>query len=99
VMEALASALPVVAFDTAAASEHVVDGVSGRLVAPGDEGAFIAAVAALVAPGVALEPMGAAALTAARRATWPDVLARFEARLVETVHAQQAPPARIAIVA
>ena len=37
VMEALASGLPIVSFAAAAAAEHVGDGVSGRLVAPGDE--------------------------------------------------------------
>ena len=45
VMEALASALPVVSFAVAAAAEHVDDGVSGQLVAAGDEAAYIAAVA------------------------------------------------------
>ncbi len=39
VLEALASGLPVVSFAVAAAAEHVDDGVSGRLVAPGDEAA------------------------------------------------------------
>jgi glycosyltransferase involved in cell wall biosynthesis len=99
VMEALASSLPVVAFAVAAAAEHVQDGVAGRLVAPNDEAAFIAAVAALALPGAVSEPLRAAALAAARRATWPEVLARFEARLEDTVHAPEAPPARIPVVA
>src|SRR5450755_2320440 len=87
VMEALASGLPVVSFAVAAAAEHVDDGISGRLVAPGDEAAYMAALASLVDLSVALEPMRVAALAAARRATWPEVLARFEARLEDTVHA------------
>jgi glycosyltransferase involved in cell wall biosynthesis len=99
VMEALASGLPVVSFAVAAPAEHVEDGVSGRLVAPGDEAAFLAAVGALTAPGVALDPMRVAALAAARRATWPEVLARFEARLEDTVHATEAPAARVPVVA
>jgi glycosyltransferase involved in cell wall biosynthesis len=99
VMEALASGLPVIAFDTAAPSEHVVDKVSGRLVAPGDEHGFIAAVAGIVDRGVDLAPMRAAALDAARRASWPEVLARFEARLADTLHAPEAPPAHVAVVA
>ena len=61
-------ALPVVSFAVAAAAEHVADGVSGRLVAPGDEAAFIAAVESLAAPAQPLAPMRAAALAAARRA-------------------------------
>jgi hypothetical protein len=43
--------------------------------------------------------MRTAALAAARRATWPEVLARFEARLEDTVHAPEAPPSRVPVVA
>jgi len=99
VMEALASALPVVSFGVAAPAEHVADGISGRLVAAGDEAAFIAAVAALTAPGSAIESMRKGALAAAHRATWPEVLARFEARLEDTVHAPETPPSRVPVVA
>ena len=99
VLEALASGLPVVSFAVAAAAEHVVDGVSGRLAAPGDEAAFIAAVAAIADPATRLEPLRAAALAAARRATWPEVLARFEARLEDTVHASEATSAHVPVVA
>ncbi len=99
VMEALASGLPVVAFDCAAAAEHVGDGSSGRLVVPGDEAGFIAATASLaVAPG-SLQAMRDAAVAAARRATWDEVLERFEARLQDTVDALQASPAAVAAVA
>jgi len=99
VMEALASALPVVSFGVAAPAEHVDDGVSGRLITPGDEAAFIAAVVAITERGAALAPMRAAALAAARRATWAEVLERFEARLEDSVHAPEAPSARIPAVA
>jgi glycosyltransferase involved in cell wall biosynthesis len=99
VLEALASGLPVVSFATAAAVEHVDDGVSGRLVAAGDEAAFIAAAASLTAAGGSLEPMRAAALAAARRASWPEVLMRFEARLEDTIHALETSPGRVAVVA
>jgi glycosyltransferase involved in cell wall biosynthesis len=99
VMEALASALPVVSFAVAAAAEHVDDGSSGRLVAAGDEAAYLAAVQAITDPSLALAPMRAAALAAARRATWPEVLARFEARLEDTVHALEAPTPRVPVVA
>ena len=86
-------------FSVAAAAEHVADGVSGRLVAPGDEAAFVAAVESLTAPGSSLESMRAAALAAARRATWPEVLARFEARLEDTVNALETPQSRVPAVA
>jgi glycosyltransferase involved in cell wall biosynthesis len=100
IMEALASALPVVSFDCAAAAEHVGDRLSGRLVVPGDEAAFIAAVRelALAAPQT-LAPMRAAAVAAARRASWDEVLARFEARLLDTIDAFEATPSRVPVVA
>jgi glycosyltransferase involved in cell wall biosynthesis len=46
-LEAMASGLPVVAFDYAAAREHIHDGVSGRSVAFGDSAAFVQAAALL----------------------------------------------------
>ena len=100
VMEALASALPVVAFDCAAAAEHVDDRRSGRLVVPGDEAGFMAEVRELaLASSQALAPMRDAALAAAQRAGWPEVLARFEARLQDTVDASETTPARVPLVA
>jgi len=100
VMEALASGLPVVAFDCAAAAEHVVDRQSGRLVVPGDEAGFIAAVRDLAAVSPpALAPLRAAAVAAARRATWDEVLARFEARLQDIVDAPEETSVRVPVVA
>ena len=99
VMEALASGLPVVAFDCAAAAEHVVDGRSGRVVVPGDEDAFIAAAAALAVAPHELQPMRDAAVAAARRATWDEVLERFESRLQDTVDAAEPSPEHVPAVA
>jgi len=48
-LEAMASGLPVVAFDYAAAREHIHNGVSGRTVAFGDSGAYIQAASQLAA--------------------------------------------------
>ena len=93
VMEALASGLPVVAFDSAAAAEHVADGVSGRLVSPGDERRLRSPPWRCAEPRRLLATMRDAAVAAARRATWDEVLARFEARLQDTVDALETPPA------
>jgi glycosyltransferase involved in cell wall biosynthesis len=100
VMEALASGLPVIAFDCAAAAEHVDDRLSGRLAIPGDEAAFIAAARelALASPQM-LAPMREAAVAAARRAGWGEILARFEARLQDTIDASEATPAGVPVVA
>lgn len=99
VLEALASGLPVVAFDCAAAAEHVGDGASGRLVVPGDDAGFIAATAAFAVAPATLQPLRDAAVAAARRATWDEVLERFEARLQDTVDALQASPSAVHVVA
>ena len=99
VLEALASGLAVVSFDCAAAAEHVVDGVSGRLASPGDDAGYIAAACDLALAPRALASYGVAAIAAARRASWDDVLARFEARLVDTVDALETSPAPVPVVA
>jgi glycosyltransferase involved in cell wall biosynthesis len=99
VMEALASGLPVVSFNCAAAAEHVDDGISGRLAVPGDEAGFIAATAAFAVAPSGLHSFREAAVAAARRATWDEVLERFEARLQDTVDADQASPAAVPVVA
>jgi glycosyltransferase involved in cell wall biosynthesis len=86
-LEALASGLPVIAFDAAAAAEHVDDCGSGLLVPPGDERAFIASVCSLAWQHRHLASVRDQARRSALKAHWPDVLARFEAHLVETVAA------------
>jgi len=93
-LEALASGLATVAYDTAAAAEHVREGVSGWLAAPepspaAADAAFhdaLARAAALAAwrPG---SPVREAAREAALRADWPSVLQRFEQRLCITADA------------
>ena len=98
-LEALASGLPVVAFDTAAASEFVVNRLNGRLVKPGDDAAFIVAAGLLASLHGELEPMRVAAREAAMRADWPSVLARFEAQLLEVADAAEPPEAKAACVA
>lgn len=100
VLEALASGLPVVAFDTAAAAEYVVDGESGRLVAVGDRAAYVDAVRGLaLTPAPIRDREREAARRSALRTTWPDVLARFESRLVATVLGHEASRARLPVVA
>ena len=93
------SGLPVVSFNCAAAAEHVDDGISGRLAVPGDEAGFIAATAAFAVAPATLQSFREAAVAAARRATWDEVLERFETRLQDTVDAFQASPAPVPVVA
>jgi len=83
-LEALASGLPVVAFDTAAAADHVDDCDNGLLAPVGDERAFVAAVCSLAWQYRHLGAVRAHARRAALKANWTDVLARFEGLLAET---------------
>ena len=98
-LEALASGLPVVAYEVAAAAEHVRHGVDGLLVAPGDAGAFEGAVMRLASRPLRLAAMRDHAVEAARRVRWDDVLARFDAFLNETAHGRQAPAETPVLVA
>ena len=63
-LEALASGVPVVAYDYGAAREHVADGVHGRLVRLGDADAFVGAAAELGADPARRETMRRAARSA-----------------------------------
>jgi glycosyltransferase involved in cell wall biosynthesis len=82
-LEALASGLAVVAIDLAAASQHVSHGVSGLLVPPDDEEAFIRTAIRAAEMGELLAPMRHAARQAALQARWEQVLGRFEQRLAQ----------------
>ena len=98
-LEALASGVPVVAYDTAAAAEHVVSGRSGCLVEPGDATGFERAVIALATDPARIEAMRPHALDAARKARWDEVLAGFESALRATIDAHRGVSAADAIVA
>ncbi|MGX0902386.1 glycosyltransferase involved in cell wall biosynthesis [Roseovarius sp. MBR-79] len=76
-MEALAARVPVVATRIAGVAELVEDGVSGRLVAPGDVRALRAALAEVLGDGTLRAGMGAAGrarvvaeFDSAREAAW-----------------------------
>ena len=83
-LEALASGLPVIAFDAAAAADHVSDCDNGLLVPVGEEKAFIASACSLAWQHQQLGMMRAQARRAALRLNWADVLNRFESALLET---------------
>jgi glycosyltransferase involved in cell wall biosynthesis len=80
---AMASGLPVVAFDDAVARDRIRHGVSGCLAGFGDEEAFLAETRALMRGRGSWTLMGAAARAAASGFDWSRVLARWEADLLE----------------
>ena len=88
-LEALACGLPVVAFDVAAAAEHVTDRENGSLVSPGDGPGFVIATSLLTSRHAELDAMRREARRAALRADWHTVLRGFEARLADVVHAHE----------
>jgi glycosyltransferase involved in cell wall biosynthesis len=100
VLEALASGLPVLAFDAAAAQEHVEHGRSGLLVPLGDTAGFEAAMASLMQRlSHGGEAMGAAALQTARGLGWAATMTLFEAQLQEAAHAGRTVSAPTPLVA
>lgn len=81
-LEAMASGLPVVAYDYAAAAAHVRHGLHGLLAPLGQDEAFVELASELVAMHHArperFREMGARARTAARSLDWNAIVSRFE---------------------
>jgi len=98
-LEALASGLPVVAFEMAAAGEYVDDCVNGLLADPADEAGFVAAVCTLAWQHEHLPEMGQHAREAALRARWDDALMRFEAHLADALSTAASESAEVACAA
>jgi glycosyltransferase involved in cell wall biosynthesis len=82
VTEAMASGLPVVAFDRAAASELIEDGVNGMLAPVDDPAAFVARSVAAARDAALRRQLARAALDTARTLGWDAVIDRFESELL-----------------
>ena len=89
--EALASGLPVVAFDHAAAAQLIADGVDGARVPFGDERAFVHAAIALAGDGARRERYGRAARARALELDWESIVQRFESVLAAAIRQSAAP--------
>ncbi|AMR66236.1 glycosyltransferase family 4 protein [Aquipseudomonas alcaligenes] len=81
VLEALASGLAVVAFDQAAAAQHIRHGHNGALATPGDEAAFIEAARWLLEDTESLRRVRLNARQHAGKQGWPAIVERFESLL------------------
>jgi glycosyltransferase involved in cell wall biosynthesis len=90
-LEALASALLVVAFRSGAAAVHIEDCSSGVLVENGDDQGFIAGACALAQQFRWLDPMRRRARDSALQATWDAVVSRFETFLAAAADAVEVP--------
>ncbi|WP_313458399.1 glycosyltransferase family 1 protein [Pseudomonas sp.] len=86
VLEAMASGLAVVAYDQAAAAQHVSPGHSGALAMPGDHRAFIEAACWLLEDSETLRRVRLNARQHASRQSWPAVVEQFESYLLAACH-------------
>lgn len=85
VAEAMASGVPVVAYRSAAAAELVLDSENGRVVAPGDEKAFVDAALWMLEDSARLSAIGRRARQDMLPRGWPDVVASFERAVREAL--------------
>ncbi|MBC9249763.1 glycoside hydrolase [Pseudomonas alcaligenes] len=86
VLEALASGLAVVAYDQAAAAQHIRHGHNGALAIPGDERAFIEAAQWLLEDSETRRRVRLNARQHAGRQGWEEIIERFEAQLLQARH-------------
>lgn len=87
ILEAMASGLAVVAYDTAAANLHIRSGATGVTVEPDDETGFCNCAAALVADRKFRHALGLAARRHAEQHGWAGIVAAFESLLCSVVAA------------
>jgi glycosyltransferase involved in cell wall biosynthesis len=93
VTEAMASGLAVVAYDEAAAGEHIRHDETGALVTPGAARSFVDTVLELYRDAQRARRLGRNAAAYAERLDWNSVVARFAALLHDTAgHSSPAPP-------
>lgn len=78
VLEALASGLAVIAYDLAAAAQHIRHSYNGALASPGDEQAFIAAAQWLLEDCEGRRRVRLNARQHAGRQGWPAIIEQFE---------------------
>lgn len=89
-LEAMASGLPSVSFDYAAAAEHVRHGVNGLKAAYGDAGEFLAHGLRLMEDAGLRVSLGQEARATALNLSWQQIFARLEEIFLDLVRANEA---------
>ncbi len=89
-LEAMASGLPSVSFDYAAAAEHVSHGLNGLKAAYGNASAFIAHALSLAQDAALRHRLGQAARATAMTLSWQEIFVRLEEILLNTVRTHEA---------
>ncbi len=87
-VEAMASSLATIAYDYAAAREHIVHNANGVLVPLGDAGMFAEQARLLIADTERTQRLRHAARQTVKSLTWDYIMGQMEAVLQETVRAQ-----------
>lgn len=87
-IEAMASGLATIAYDYAAARQHMVHDVSGVLVPMGDEQAFILQAVLLIADAERIARLRRAAHEAVRLQSWDHIMCQMETMLFKTLHTE-----------
>lgn len=90
-VEAMASGLPVLAFDHAAASELITSGENGLLIRFGNVAAFVDTAASLMGKRQWMQYMGERAHRRVAALDWEQVVLRFEQVLRRTIEEVQQP--------
>ena len=98
VAEAMASGLPVLAFDYAAARHYIRDGANGLLVPFGDEVQFVSAASRLATQPDRLSNIASAARSTAETLSWDQAIEQVEALFYATVRDSDAKPTTAASV-
>ncbi|MGK8438024.1 glycosyltransferase family 4 protein [Ectopseudomonas hydrolytica] len=88
VLEALASSLGVVAFDQAAAAQHIHHGHNGLLARPGDENGFCEIACQALADAETLRRIRLNARRHASHLSWEGIVVQFEQHLRGAMQAQ-----------
>ncbi|MEY8878868.1 MAG: glycosyltransferase family 4 protein [Leptothrix sp. (in: b-proteobacteria)] len=89
--EALASGLPVLAFDHAAAAQLIRSGVNGQVVPFGDSAAFVQAARQMAADAELRRTLAQRGLKTAQSLDWERIVSAFEAVLVQAMRDSHAP--------
>jgi glycosyltransferase involved in cell wall biosynthesis len=89
-VEAMSSGLATIAYDYAAAHQHIRHDVNGLLVPFDDTSAFVAQAKALVMDADRIRRLRAEARLTVESPTWEDVSGHFETALMNVVRAQGA---------
>ena len=91
-VEAMASGLAVVAYDYAAAAEHIIHGRSGLLARYDNTTDFVHQAVALAADLQQVREFGARARHIAEKLAWSRVVGEFETLLLAVANARSQPP-------